>query len=126
MNPGIGTQFKALRPERPNLKSDLIAGLTFAVVNIPQAMAHALLATVNPVLGIYTLMMAVPIGALFTSSVYMNIDSTGAIAATAGSMLLVYSAEERPFALAILTLLVVVPFVPRPAGGTMSSGAAFP
>jgi len=28
--------------------------------------------------------------------------------------------------LAILTLLVVVPFVPRPAGGTMSSGAAFP
>jgi MFS transporter, ACDE family, multidrug resistance protein len=27
--------------------------------------------------------------------------------------------------LAILTLLVVVPFVPRPAGGTMSSGAAF-
>ena len=40
-----------------------IAALTFAVVNVPQAMGHALLATVNPVLGIYTLMVAVPIGA---------------------------------------------------------------
>lgn len=54
MKSGINAQMKALRPERTNLKSDLIAGLTFAVVNVPQAMAHALLATVNPVLGIYS------------------------------------------------------------------------
>ena len=39
-----------LKPERRHLTADLIAGLTFAVVNVPQAMAHALLATVNPVL----------------------------------------------------------------------------
>jgi SulP family sulfate permease len=36
----------------------------------------------------------------------MNIDSTGAIAATAGSMLLLYPVEQRPAALAVLTLLV--------------------
>ena len=53
-----------LRPERGNLASDLIAGLTFAVVNVPQAMGHALLAAVNPVYGIYTLMVAVPVGVL--------------------------------------------------------------
>ena len=40
-----------LRPERGNLASDLIAGLTFAVVNVPQAMGHALFAAVNPVYG---------------------------------------------------------------------------
>ena len=62
---------RSLRLERRNLSSDLIAGLTFAVVNAPQAMAHALLASVNPVLGIYSLMVAVPIGAIFTSSVYI-------------------------------------------------------
>ena len=45
---------KELKPERRHLVPDLIAALTFAVVNVPQAMAHALLATVNPVLGIYT------------------------------------------------------------------------
>jgi SulP family sulfate permease len=38
----------------------------------------------------------------------MNIDSTGAIAATAGSMLLTYTEEERPLALAVLTLLVAI------------------
>ncbi|HAJ38371.1 MAG TPA: hypothetical protein DCL15_22095 [Chloroflexi bacterium] len=34
----------SLRPARSELKADVIAGLTFAVVNVPQAMAHALLA----------------------------------------------------------------------------------
>jgi hypothetical protein len=63
----------------------LIAGLTFAIVNVPQAMAHALLATVNPVLGIYTLMVAVPVGAIFTSSVYMNVSTTGALSVAAGA-----------------------------------------
>ena len=61
MRSGIDTTVQALRPERSNLKSDLIAGLTFAIVNVPQAMGHAVLATVNPVLGIYTLMVAVPV-----------------------------------------------------------------
>jgi SulP family sulfate permease len=76
---GINALTGSLRPERNNLKSDAIAGLTFAVVNVPQAMAHALLAAVNPVLGIYTLMVAVPVGAIFTSSVYMNVSTTGAL-----------------------------------------------
>ena len=45
------TAAQRLRPERRHLLSDSIAGLTFAVVNVPQAMAHALLATVNPMHG---------------------------------------------------------------------------
>ena len=63
---------RRLTPDRSHLAADLVAALTFAVVNVPQAMAHALLATVNPVLGIYTLMVAVPIGAIFSSSVFMT------------------------------------------------------
>jgi hypothetical protein len=35
------TAARRLRPERRHLLSDSIAGLTFAVVNVPQAMAHA-------------------------------------------------------------------------------------
>ena len=34
--------------------SDLIAGLTVAVMHIPQGMAYAMLAGVEPVTGIYT------------------------------------------------------------------------
>jgi SulP family sulfate permease len=42
-----------LKPDRKHLASDLTAGLTFALVNIPQAMAHALLATVSPGLPLF-------------------------------------------------------------------------
>ena len=108
MKSGISTQVKALRPERSNLKSDLIAGLTFAVVNVPQAMAHALLATVNPVLGIYTLMLAVPIGAIFTSSVYMNVSTTSALSVAAAAGLVDVPAGQQLQALAMLVLLMGV------------------
>ena len=87
---------------------DLSAGLTKAIDSVTGGMANAVLAGVNPMYGLYTVLAATPIGALFTSSVYMNIDSTGAIAATAGSMLLTYTEEERPLALAVLTLLVAI------------------
>jgi len=99
---------RAVRPERENVGADLMAGLTFAVVNVPQAMAHALLATVNPVFGIYTLMVAVPIGALFTSSVYMNVSTTSALSVAAGSGLADVPAGQKMEALAVLVLLVGV------------------
>lgn len=88
------------------LVGDMSAGLTKAIDSVTGGMANAVLAGVNPVHGLYTALAATPIGALFTSSVVMNIDSTGAIAATVGSMLLVYPAEQRPQALVALTLLV--------------------
>jgi SulP family sulfate permease len=97
-----------MKPDRRNLVADLIAGLTFAVVNVPQAMGHALLATVNPVLGIYTLMVAVPIGAIFTSSVYMNVSTTSALSVAAGAGLADIPDGQKVEALAVLVLLVGV------------------
>jgi sulfate permease, SulP family len=112
MTPGRLQRFLAsaqrLRPERRHLSSDLLAALTFAVVNVPQAMGHALLAAVNPLLGIYTLMVAVPIGALFSSSVFMNVSTTGALSVAAGVVLLDYPPEQRMDALVVLVLLVGV------------------
>lgn len=97
---------QSLIPSRQNMTADVIAGLTFAVVNVPQAMAHALLATVNPVLGIYTLMVAVPMGALFTSSVFMNVSTTSALSVAAGAGLSGIPAAQRVEALAVLTLMI--------------------
>src|SRR5512140_426876 len=88
------------------ISSDLSAGVVKFIDSVTGGMANAVLAGVNPVYGLYTVLAATPIGALFTSSVYMNIDSTGAIAATAGSMLIIYPEEQRASALAVLTLLV--------------------
>jgi SulP family sulfate permease len=104
----IGAASQNLKPQREHLYSDVIAGMTFAVVNVPQAMAHALLATVNPVLGIYTLVVALPIGAISTSSVFMNVSTTSALSvATAAGMADVSAAQQLP-ALAALVLLIGV------------------
>ncbi|MCB9114011.1 MAG: SulP family inorganic anion transporter [Caldilinea sp.] len=87
------------------IAGDLSAGISKSIDAVAGGMGNALLAGVNPVHGLYTVLAATPIGALFTSSVFMNIDSTGALAATAGSMLLAYPAEQRSAALIVLTLV---------------------
>jgi SulP family sulfate permease len=97
-----------LKPDRSHLSSDLIAALTFAVVNVPQAMGHALLATVNPLFGIFTLMVAVPVGAIFNSSVFMNVSSTAALSVAAGVVLAEVPAGQRAEALVVLVMLVGV------------------
>lgn len=102
----LGTRARRLAPQRSNLVSDLIAAMTFAVVSVPQAMGHALLATVNPVLGIYSLMVAVPVGALFTSSVFINISTTAALSVAVGAALVDVPAGLKIEALGILVLLV--------------------
>jgi SulP family sulfate permease len=94
------------KPDRKQLSSDLLAGLTFALVSIPQAMAHALLAAVNPVFGLYTLILATPIGALFTSAVFMNISTTSALAVAAGQSLVEYPLSERESVLVTLVILI--------------------
>ena len=102
----LQASLRHLKPERANLASDLIAALTFAVVNVPQAMGHALLATVNPVLGIFTLMVAVPVGTIFNSSVFMNVSSTAALSVAAGVVLLDFPADQKVEALVVLVMLV--------------------
>lgn len=97
-----------LKPRRSHMTADLIAALTFAVVNVPQAMGHALLAAVNPLLGIYTLMVSVPVGAMFSSSVFMNVSTTGALSVAAGAVLIDFPPGQRAEGLVVLVLMVGV------------------
>jgi SulP family sulfate permease len=104
----IRSAIRRLGPERRQLSSDAIAALTFSVVNVPQAMGHALLAAVNPVFGIFTLMVAVPVAAIFNSSVFMNVSSTAALSVAAGVVLADFPPERKVEALLVLVLLVGV------------------
>ena len=106
--PSFLQKVRSLAPARADLKPDLVAGLTFAVVAVPQAMGHALLATVNPVMGIFTLMVAVPVAAVTTGSVFMNVSTTAATAVAAGAELADIAPGDRLAALAALVLLVGV------------------
>ncbi|HFD79149.1 MAG TPA: hypothetical protein ENK05_01990, partial [Gammaproteobacteria bacterium] len=61
------------------LRADLIAGLTVALVAIPQSLAYAQLAGVPPYYGLYASFLPVIIGALYGSSPAL---STGPVAMT--------------------------------------------
>lgn len=89
-------------------RSDVIAGLTFAMVNVPQSLGHALLASVNPVFGIYTLIVAMPVGAVFTGSVFMNVSTTSSLCVATAAVLGGYEPETRAQALVSLVFLVGV------------------
>jgi SulP family sulfate permease len=90
---------------RKHLVPDLIAGLTTGIADIPDAMASAVLAGANPVYGLYAIMVGKPVGGLLTSSQFMTLAATSAMALTAGSALAGYSGGEYAAALFTLTLL---------------------
>ncbi len=74
-------------------------------------MANGLLAMVNPVYGLYGYMTGIFGGAFFTSSVFMSIQATGAMALIIASVPQVTEAPEPNtalFALAILTGLIML------------------
>lgn len=93
-------------PQQESAGKDFIAGLTFALVNIPQGMANAILALVNPVSGLYTLMIGTPIAAIFTGTRMMNVSTTSALSVAAGSALMTIPEEFRTQSLIVLVVLV--------------------
>ena len=64
---------------RASLKADFIAGLTGAVVVLPQGVAFAMIAGLPPVYGLYTAMVPPIIAALFGSSRHLISGPTTAI-----------------------------------------------
>lgn len=94
--------------QRRNLGADFIAGLTLGISSIPDSMASALLAGISPLTGLYTMIIATPIGALFTSSEMMHISTTSALSLAVGSSLMGIPAEMKLQAVFMLALMVGV------------------
>ncbi len=83
----------------------MIAGLTLGIMSIPDAMASALLAGVNPIHGAYAVMLATPVGALFASSAFMSVQTTGAMSLVVASIPAVHTGPDPTGALLLLTLM---------------------
>ncbi len=62
-----------------DLKADSIAGLTVAVMGVPQAMAYAVIAELPPIYGLYTAMITCVVAALLGSSNHLVTGPTNAI-----------------------------------------------
>ena len=90
------------------LRKDIFAGLIDSVVTVPDGLASAALAGVNPVYGLYTSIASLISGSLLTSAQLMLITTTSASALTAGQAIAVYPSAQREPALFLLVGLVGV------------------
>jgi sulfate permease, SulP family len=100
-----GRWLRSVRPERAHLRADLIAGLPGAISSVPDGMAAAVLAGVNPVQGLYASFAGPVAGGLSSSTRMMVITTTSAAALAAGSALQNVSPAQRPAAVSLLVVI---------------------
>jgi sulfate permease, SulP family len=96
-----------------SLRPDLIAGLTVAVVMLPQAIAYALVAELPPQMGLYAAVVAAIAGILWGSSRYLHTGPTNAASLLVLSTLAGIAAPGSPEYLAAAGLLAVMVGVAR-------------
>lgn len=95
-----------LKVSREIITKDLIAGLVMSIVTVPGALANGLLAGINPVYGVYSMIAGTTVAALFTSSVIMNVDSTSATSIATGDFLGGITSADQQGYLVVLGILV--------------------
>ena len=106
-----GRWLRAVRPARQHLRADLIAGLPGAISSVPDGMAAAVLAGVNPVQGLYASFAGPVAGGLTSNTRLMVITTTSAAALAAGSALQSVAPDQRAAAVPLLVILVGVVLV---------------
>lgn len=91
-----------------DLRPDLIAGLTVAVVLLPQAIAYAMIAELPPQMGLYTAVVAAVVGALWGSSRHLQSGPTNATSLLVLATLLTVAMPGTPEFLAAAGYLAVL------------------
>jgi sulfate permease, SulP family len=77
------------------LRRDLLAALTVAAISLPQAMAYALLAGVDPRYGLYSAIVVTAVAALFGSSSHLINGPTSAISLVVFGALAAFDPDQR-------------------------------
>src|SRR5580658_5555160 len=77
------------------LSRDLFAGLTVAAIALPQAMAYALLAGVDPRYGLYSAIIVTAVASIFGSSSWLINGPTSAISLVVFSTLSFFDPEQK-------------------------------
>jgi len=100
------TRKKIIRYFRAKFRADLAAGLTVAMVVIPQAMAYAAIAGVNPVYGLFTAVIPTIVAALFGSFPYLITGPSNPMALVTASSLMIYANRPDYFEFVIALTLI--------------------
>lgn len=136
-----GFPFLHWRFSKGDIRADLVAGLTVALVLIPQSMAYAELAGLPPWVGLYAAFLPVILGGLWGSSNHLQTGPVAMISlltasvlgplAVAGSPEYILLAAQLAFMIGIVWMLVaalrltfVINFISRPViEGFVHAGA---
>ncbi len=94
--------------KRGTVGRDAIAGLVLGVESVPDGLAAGLLAGVSPLSGLYAYMFGTLGGSLFTSSAFMAVQATGAMAIITADVPAVHSGGDQAGALFTLSMLTGV------------------
>lgn len=100
---GVFENYDALKARR-----DIVAGLTVAAISLPQAMAYALIAGVDPKYGVYSAIVVTAIASIFGSSSHLINGPTSAISLLVFSSLAFLDPENRTGLFEALFLLGVL------------------
>ncbi len=108
--------------ERAFLRPDLIAGLTVAVVLLPQAIAYAMIAELPPQMGLYAAIVAAIVGALWGSSQHLHTGPTNAASLLVLASLLTVAPPGSPEFLAAAGYMAIIIGVCRLVMGLLRMG----
>jgi sulfate permease, SulP family len=98
-----------LRPYTKTARPDAIAGVVLGVESVPDALASGVLAGVNPLYALYAVMLGTPVGAIFSGSVYLSVQTTSAMALVVASVAVVTSGSPGTlFALSLITGVIML------------------
>jgi len=89
-------------------RSDLLAGVTVAAVSLPQAMAYALIAGVDPRFGLYSAIVVTLVASIFGSSKHLINGPTNAISLVVFSALGFFNPDARLDAYQAMFLLGIM------------------
>ena len=86
---------RRFRIRRDALQADGVAGLVLGLQSIPDGLATGLLASVNPLAGLYGYLVGTITGAVFASSEFMAVQATGAMSILVADVPAVHTARTR-------------------------------
>jgi sulfate permease, SulP family len=90
------------------LKRDLLAGLTVSAISLPQAMAYALIAGVDPRYGLYSAIIVTAVASVFGSSSHLINGPTSAISLLMFGALSFFDPEQKVEAAEAMFLIGVM------------------
>jgi sulfate permease, SulP family len=93
---------------RDTLGKDAVAGVVLGVESVPDGLAAGLLAGVNPLSGLYAYLFGTVGGSFFTSSAFMAVQATGAMAIIVADVPAVHTGDNQARALFTLSVLTGV------------------